>query len=748
MVTDSLGVHDTYSYSINILAALTFVTPTTLPNATVNTPYNQTLVVSGGTEPYRFGFRSGALPSGLTLSSGGLISGTPTAAGNSTFTVSAADRGDSQVNQTFTLQVLASGITLAPTTLPNPVRNALYNQGIAATGGTPPYSFAVTSGTLPIGLTLSTAGILSGTATTLGSSSFTITATDSANIQGSQPFTLQVQSTSTVITFTPTTLASGAVNVAYSQTLTVTGGVGPYQFAVTSGALPSGLALSTSGVLSGTPTSQGSSAFTVTVTDSAGATGSQNYTLSISPAGTGQPQPISPTNTFAMPNAALPVPLVARIVNLGNAVSGVPVTWTVIQGGGTLSGQTLTSDANGLVQTNYKMGPGPQDNIVRITVTASGAFYDFVVRNQETAVITPAKQIIAPQAQIAMNTPLIQLNNIQVHLDNQRLLRNPTVMQGLKVSYNGQPLPALSLLALAQTDKDGNPAPQTGGGASPDTDPFARFGGFIQGDIDVGKQSGTNGTQGFDVRTNGLTIGVDYRFPGNHVLGAAVGLMKAKTDLTDNAGDQNAKGYSISLFGEYVPVENAYVDLAMNIGRNKYDGKRRVADSTGEYNSNPRGNQFGIALSAGYQFYRQSLTLTPYGRVEYVDASIDSFQESGAPDPLQVDSQRYKSTVLSAGGQAQYAISTSWGVLVPYARVEYQYTAQNSAKQVNAQLVGLPSSNTLLPSVGADKSYGNVGLGATAVLPRGMSGYFNYQHLFGKQNFDDDRYILGVRIEF
>lgn len=79
----------------------------------------------------------------------------------------------------------------------------------------------------------------------------------------------------------PPTLPSGTLNVAYSQTITATGGVAPYAFAVTSGSLPSGLTLSSSGLLSGTPDTAGSSNFTITATDSNSDSASRNYTLQI-----------------------------------------------------------------------------------------------------------------------------------------------------------------------------------------------------------------------------------------------------------------------------------------------------------------------------------------------------------------------------------------------------------------------------------------------------------------------------------
>ncbi len=69
------------------------------------------------------------------------------------------------------------------------------------------------------------------------------------------------------LTFTGS-LPNATLNVPYTQTLSASGGVGPYTYAVTSGSLPAGISLSSAGVVSGTPTSVGASSFTVTATDS------------------------------------------------------------------------------------------------------------------------------------------------------------------------------------------------------------------------------------------------------------------------------------------------------------------------------------------------------------------------------------------------------------------------------------------------------------------------------------------------
>src|SRR6202040_1091027 len=118
-------------------------------------------------------------------------------------------------------------------------------------------TWKVTTGTLPAGLALSAAGVISGTPTAAGVSAITVTATDStaAPLTATKTASLSITITVQPVSITTTTLPGGLVNVAYaSTTLTAVGGTAPYTFKVTIGALPAGLVLSTAGVISGTPT--------------------------------------------------------------------------------------------------------------------------------------------------------------------------------------------------------------------------------------------------------------------------------------------------------------------------------------------------------------------------------------------------------------------------------------------------------------------------------------------------------------
>ncbi|MGA2903785.1 MAG: Ig domain-containing protein [Candidatus Korobacteraceae bacterium] len=160
------------------------ITTTTLPNGTQNSPYNATLAATGGVTPYTWSIVSGSLPSGLTLnSSTGAITGAPTGAGVSNFTVKVTDSENPAQTATQPLSITVSPavpLSISTTSLPQGVAGTPYSAPITAIGGVYPYSWSIISGTLPSGLTLNShTGTISGTPQLAGTSPFTVQVTDS-----------------------------------------------------------------------------------------------------------------------------------------------------------------------------------------------------------------------------------------------------------------------------------------------------------------------------------------------------------------------------------------------------------------------------------------------------------------------------------------------------------------------------------------------------------------------------------------
>ena len=152
------------------------ITTTSLPNGIVGAAYSQTLVAAGGSGSYSWSIASGSLPPGLSLSSAGVISGTPTTAGTYTFTVQVSD-GIGTVTQSLSITI-GVALSISTTSLPNGYLNIAYSQTLVAAGGSGSYSWSIASGSLPPGLSLSLAGVISGTPTTAGTYTFTVQVSD------------------------------------------------------------------------------------------------------------------------------------------------------------------------------------------------------------------------------------------------------------------------------------------------------------------------------------------------------------------------------------------------------------------------------------------------------------------------------------------------------------------------------------------------------------------------------------------
>ncbi len=269
-------VSQTYTLKVNCNV---IISPKTLPAVTACALSScTTLTASCGTAPYTFSAAPGTLPAGFTLSPDGKLCETPTTPGGYTFTITATDNLGCTGSQTYTVPVGPGTIAISPPALPDGIVGTKYpDQTITANCGTPGYRCRVTAGMLPPGLTLANCKI-SGTPTTVGCFTFSVTVTDANGASNSIRYTICV--TTCPIAILPTTLSDGSACVFYSQTLIPSCAIEPYICSLSGGMLPTGLTLSNC-TISGVPVAAGSSVFTISLTDSVPNTANRTYTLQV-----------------------------------------------------------------------------------------------------------------------------------------------------------------------------------------------------------------------------------------------------------------------------------------------------------------------------------------------------------------------------------------------------------------------------------------------------------------------------------
>lgn len=224
--------------------------------------------------------------------------------GADSFSYTATNGSGTSAPATVTITVSRPTITIASGTLPNPTVGTAYSQTITANGGIAPYSYVITVGDLPFGMSLNSAGVLSGTPTASGTFNFTVHVMDGSTgngpYSGTRVYSLTVSPPT--INITPPVMPAITAGVAFSQTITASGGTGPYTYVITGGSTPTGLSLAAAtGILSGTPTAAGPYSFTVTATDSSlgpdsSYTGSNSYSGTVAPSTTSVIYGVTPSS--------------------------------------------------------------------------------------------------------------------------------------------------------------------------------------------------------------------------------------------------------------------------------------------------------------------------------------------------------------------------------------------------------------------------------------------------------------------
>jgi hypothetical protein len=212
---DANGLAVSKVYTFTVSAPAIAISPLTLPDPVLGVAYNQSLSSTGGIAPYSYSLVSGALPVGISFNSAGVLSGTPQSAGTFNFVVRSTDDAGANISQAYTLTIATPTLVIAPAALPDAAAGTAYSQTLTTTGGIAPYSYLLTAGALPIGVSFNSAGVFSGTPTVKGMYNLTVRTTDASS--GTGPYSIDKIYSITVQGKAQAITMAGAATVSYGD---------------------------------------------------------------------------------------------------------------------------------------------------------------------------------------------------------------------------------------------------------------------------------------------------------------------------------------------------------------------------------------------------------------------------------------------------------------------------------------------------------------------------------------------------
>jgi outer membrane lipase/esterase len=322
------------------------------------------------------------------------------------------------------------------------------------------------------------------------------------------------------------------------------------------------------------------------------------------------------------------------------------------------------------------------------------------------------------------------------------------------------------------------PVPATAAAAENDAaDGFSRLGFFFHAIGATGERKSTlspstfDGEPGFDYDTFGFLAGADYRFTDRFILGVAFGYASTDADLDANAGDFNADGYDLMAYGTYY-ADRLYINEMISFGRNDYEARRNIFVNglpdpigppsgpgflAGIASADYSGSQDTVSLGGGYDINIGGLAMGPYARLDYFRTHINGYREEvrnmgGASQVdslgLEIRDQEVNSLSTAVGGRATYSLSMPFGVLTPQISLDWQHEYADNSRDVIAQYSDdVGNSTFIIATDDPDRDYFNLGIGISAVFPRGITAFANYATPIGLDKVTSHHVTAGVRFE-
>lgn len=306
------------------------------------------------------------------------------------------------------------------------------------------------------------------------------------------------------------------------------------------------------------------------------------------------------------------------------------------------------------------------------------------------------------------------------------------------------------LETLREADED----EEQSGGSAADWH-IGKLGLFISGDATLADRDATANELGNDTTTLGLTAGADWRFSDNLIAGLAFTYSNGDTDFDAGAGDLDTQSYGGLLYASFAPTDIIYLDAYAGYSVQDYDGTRNIAFTAGgtpvsaSAGSDTSGDEWTFGASLAADFGLGAWTLGPHAQIDYSRTEVDSYSESGGSGfAIAYGDQTIKSLQSVLGAHASYALSTGWGVVVPYGRLDWVHEFEDDARSVPASFVQAPTVPFVVQTDEADRDFGRVSIGASALWPGGWVAFADYQYQFAHSFLTEHKFTIGLRKEF
>ncbi|WP_028500243.1 autotransporter domain-containing protein, partial [Microvirgula aerodenitrificans] len=707
------------------------------------------------------------------------------------FTYTATNASGTSSPATVSITVSAPTLNLTPASLGNGTVGVAYSVTVSTTGGTAPYSYAITAGTLPAGLSLNTStGVISGTPSTGGTSTLTITVTDSVSATGSRAYTLVIgaqvpiasavsatvaanssanpitlslgggaatsvavasaashgtaTASGTSITYTPTAGYSGADSFTYTAT-NASGTSSPATVSITVTAQPAS-------VVSSARTLRVGEAVTVDLTD--GATGgpfTSARVISLTPASAGQAiivteQPASAPVQRMMLSAAAPAPRYTLRFIPAAAFSGSAIATFALSNG--------TSTASGTVTFTVQARPDPSKNAEVIGLVNAQN------RSAERFASTQMANFNRRLEQLHQNTchgnafgiklgaggATIPVADLATAAANALSGKTPN---GDVANGSKRPTKVATTTAPAGDSRPAVAAPAAPSAAAGDcsSEPLAFW---TDGFVNFGSNDTRHG-RGTDFTTVGLSGGLDYRVSSALTLGVGLGYGNDRSLIGSDDTRSDADAISAAVYASFHPMPQVFIDGVLGYSWISFDSRRYVtADPSSGYARGSRdASQVFGSLTGSYEHRQGNLLLAPYGRLNAAITRFDAFSESGGGMyALHYGDQTQRYVTSFLGLRSSYDLPTSWGMVTPTLRIEWGHNFSNSGgvDLSYADLVGGPVYR--LNTDPLSSNFVNVDLGADISLSKLWLLGIGYKTSLGASGEQNQLFRIGLTSRF